>query len=73
MLSIHLIKEQILTKRETETLKLVADGLSSKKIAERIFITPDGVEAQRKSMIRKTGAGNITQVVAMAIRKQWIP
>ena len=44
-----------LTKRERETLELVAEGLSNKAIASRLFVTERTVEAHVKQIFMKLG------------------
>jgi DNA-binding NarL/FixJ family response regulator len=44
-----------LTPREREVLSLVAEGLSNKGVAERLFITPRTVEAHVTSTFLKLG------------------
>ena len=49
------IPEQILTAREEEVLKLVAEGHSSKEIAGTLFISIKTVERHRANMLQKLG------------------
>jgi len=42
-----------LTSREQEILVLLAEGLSAKEIAEKLFISPRTVENHRSSIMRK--------------------
>jgi DNA-binding NarL/FixJ family response regulator len=55
-----------LSEREKEILQLVADGLSTKQIAKKLFISPRTVEAHRASLIKKTGAQNAAELVKLA-------
>ena len=54
-----------LTTRETDALLLVADGCTSKQIAERLEIAPSTVESHIASAVRKLGARNRRQAAAM--------
>jgi len=45
----------ILTKRELEIVKLIASGLSSKEIAEKIFLSVHTVNTHRHNITQKTG------------------
>jgi DNA-binding CsgD family transcriptional regulator/tetratricopeptide (TPR) repeat protein len=54
------------TAREADVLDLVAEGLSNKEIATRLFVSPRTVEKHVESLLRKTGARSRTQLVARA-------
>lgn len=60
-------KTDILTKRELEIVKLVSEGLTSKVIAERLFISPFTVVKHRKNIIKKLGVKNFNEVISYAI------
>lgn len=47
------IKNSI-TEREKEILSLLAIGLSSKEISEKLFISPHTVEYHRRQLLKKT-------------------
>lgn len=57
-----------LTEREKEILRCVAEGLSTKQIANRLFISPRTVEVHRSNMIKKLGAQNAAELVKLAIQ-----
>lgn len=44
-----------LTDREAEVIQLIADGISTKQIADRLFLSTRTVETHRKNIYRKTG------------------
>lgn len=56
-----------LTKREEEILELVAQGLTSNEIAERLFISPRTVETHRAHLMEKIGAKNAASLVRYAL------
>lgn len=56
-----------LTKREEEILRLVAQGLTSNEIAERLFISPRTVETHRAHLMKKLGAKNAASLVRYAL------
>ena len=62
------IPEQILTAREEEVLKLVAEGHSSKEIAETLFISVKTVERHRANMLQKLGLRDRLELTRYAIR-----
>jgi two-component system response regulator FixJ len=56
-----------LTPRESEILKLVVDGLSSKEIAARLDVSFKTVEAHRAKIMRKMEANGVAQLVRMYV------
>ncbi|MBB4080522.1 DNA-binding CsgD family transcriptional regulator [Lewinella aquimaris] len=52
--------------RELEVLKLVDKGLSSQKIADRLFISYNTVCTHRKNLLRKTGAKTTVKLLQYA-------
>ncbi|RZK42802.1 MAG: response regulator transcription factor [Pedobacter sp.] len=52
------LPENQVTERELEVLRLLAQELTSKQIAEKLFISERTVETHRKNLMRKTGANN---------------
>jgi DNA-binding NarL/FixJ family response regulator len=59
---------QILTAREEEVLKLVAEGNSSKEIAELLTISIKTVERHRSNMLQKLGLRDRLDLTRYAIR-----
>lgn len=57
-----------LTPRELEVLSLVANGMSSKDISQRLFISPKTVENHRTSIMSKLGLSNAVDMARYAIR-----
>ncbi|RPI29031.1 MAG: DNA-binding response regulator [Acidobacteria bacterium] len=57
-----------LSKREREVITLVVKGLSSKEIADHLFISVKTVESHRARIMEKTGAKNLPELVRYAIR-----
>ncbi|MER6282539.1 response regulator transcription factor [Streptomyces sviceus] len=60
--------EQVLTAREEEVLKLVAEGHSSKEIAELLFISIKTVHRHRENLLRKLGLRDRLELTRYAIR-----
>ncbi len=57
-----------LTNREKEILKLLAQGLESKDIAQKLFISLNTVNNHRQNIINKTGTENMGQALLYAKR-----
>ena len=58
---------QKLTRREREVLAGVADGLSNRRIGERLAISPRTVEIHRANMLNKMGANHTSEAIRIAI------
>jgi len=62
-------KTQELTERELEILKLVAEGLSTRDIAEKLFIAVRTVETHRKTIMNKLEVTNVAGMVRIAVQE----
>jgi len=58
---------RIITERESEVLGWVRDGMSNQQIATRLGISPLTVKNHMQKLLRKLGAGNRAQAVALAL------
>jgi DNA-binding NarL/FixJ family response regulator len=59
----------ILSERERQVLRLVADGLPNKEIARRLAITERTAKFHVTSVLNKLGADNRAQAVALAVQR----
>jgi DNA-binding CsgD family transcriptional regulator len=55
-----------LTKREKEILGLIASGLLSKEIADKLFISVNTVNTHRQRILEKLDAGNSMEAIKYA-------
>jgi len=62
----------VLTQREREVLRLLADGLRNEEIGKRLFISPETVRTHVRKATSKLEADTRTQAVAEAIRQHLI-
>jgi len=60
---------KMLTGREREILKLLAEGYSNQEIAEMLVITPKTVEGHKTNLMSKLGIHNRIDLVKYALRK----
>lgn len=58
----------VLTSREDEIVKLIAEGHSSKEIAQRLTISIKTVERHRSNILEKLGMRDRTELTRYAIR-----
>lgn len=61
-------KSSLLTEREREVLQLIAEGHSTRKIAEFLFISVKTIEAHRSHIMEKLDLHNIADLTRYAIR-----
>ena len=62
------LPESILTPREEEIVKLIAEGQSSKEIAETLIISVKTVERHRANILQKLGMRDRLELAKYAIR-----
>ncbi len=66
------LKAEVLTHREKEVLKLIAEGKSSKEIADLLFISIYTVNNHRAKIIKKLGLKKTADLVRYAIREGYV-
>ena len=62
-----------ITPRELEVLQLIADGLSNKEIALRVFVSENTIKTHLSRVFDKLGARRRTQAVQIAKELRLIP
>lgn len=60
------------SQREMEVLEAIADGLMSREIADRLYISENTVEAHRKSLFAKLGVRNIADLIVKAGKRGYL-
>jgi DNA-binding NarL/FixJ family response regulator len=63
------LDSEILTLREREIVKLIAEGNSSKEIASLLFLSPRTVEHHRSNIMGKLNLKNAAEVARFALQK----
>ena len=61
-----------LTISEIEIVRLISDGLTTKEIASRKFISFHTVITHRKNIFRKLGVTSISELIMYSIKAGWI-
>lgn len=60
---------EVLTQREQEVFKLLAQGLSNQEIAEQLSLSPSTVKSHTSNILSKLGLNNRAQIVLLATGK----
>jgi two-component system response regulator NreC len=63
-------RRSVLTPREREVVKMIAQGNSARKIASLLGLSVKTVEAHRFNLMRKLDIHNRAQLVTYAIQKK---
>lgn len=66
------IGADVLSPRERQVLALLVEGLSNKKIAERLYISPDTVKTHIRHIMEKLAAADRTDAAVKAVRNKLI-
>ena len=62
----------VLTPRQLEIIRLVSKGLTSREVADKLFLSELTVIKHRKNIIKKLGLKNFTEVVSYAHQEGFI-
>ncbi|MGI9543388.1 MAG: response regulator transcription factor, partial [Cyclobacteriaceae bacterium] len=65
-------QESFITPREKQILQLIGRGLSSREIADQLFVSSHTVIKHRKNIIAKFKVKNTAQLIREASRLFWI-
>jgi len=61
---------EALTDKELEVLKLVCDGLTSKEIGEKLFISSRTVETRKNNLMQKFNVQTTGKLISLAIKNK---
>jgi DNA-binding NarL/FixJ family response regulator len=61
-----------ITRRETEILQLLAQGMTSPEIAEKMFVSPLTIETHRRNLIQKFNVSNSAALIHKATELKYI-
>lgn len=62
----------ILTERETEIIKLIAEGLTNIQIADSLFLSTHTINTHRKNIMSKLGVRNTAGIVMYAVKTELV-
>jgi NarL family two-component system response regulator LiaR len=66
------MSKESLTEREIEVLKLAAQGMSNKEIAENLSVTVRTVKAHISNLFAKMDVASRTEAILKAVREGWL-
>lgn len=66
------VLHQVLTGRELEVLRLLAEGYSNQEMADRLSVSKRTVETHRQNLLAKTQTKNTAALVRLAISQGWL-
>jgi len=62
----------LLTRREVEVLKLIAEGLTNQEIADKLFVSASTIDSHRKNLLSKLQVKNTAALVRAAFEHKII-
>ena len=62
----------LLTERELQVLRGMADGRSNAEIGKELFVSEDTVKTHARRLFRKLGARDRAQAVALGFRRGFV-
>ncbi|MDC8104719.1 MULTISPECIES: response regulator transcription factor [Chryseobacterium] len=68
----HAYSKDDLTEREIDVLRLVCQQLSTKEIADHLFISPKTVETHKTNLMIKTSVKNMAGLVIYAVQNNFV-
>ncbi len=61
-----------LSVRETEIVRLIAEGHTNNRIAEKLYLSEHTVNTHRKNIMRKLGLRNTAEIVLYAVKADFV-
>ena len=60
------VQSEVVTPREIEIVKMLAEGLNSKEISYQLSISEHTVHTHRRNIVKKLGVRNVAHLVSYA-------
>ncbi len=64
--------ETLLSEREIQIIRLVAEGKITKEIADQLYVSVRTIETHRSRIMKKLGVSNTAEMIQMAYKKKLI-
>lgn len=64
--------ESDVSSREIEVITMLADGMTNKDVADRLFLSVNTVACHRQNIMKKLGLKNTAELTKYAIRKGYV-
>jgi DNA-binding NarL/FixJ family response regulator len=71
-MSAQSISENVLSNKETEVLGLISKGLTTKEIAEKLFVSSRTIETHRANILKKLEVKNTAELIKKATKMNLI-
>ncbi len=65
-------KGELISPREKEVVTLIAEGMTTKEIAEKLFLSKHTIESHRQNILLKLDIKNSAELVKYAIKRGWV-
>lgn len=62
----------VISDRELEIIKHIAEGYTNNEIAEKLFLSPHTVNTHRKNIMQKLGVNNTAAIVMYAVKTELV-
>lgn len=67
-ISMNSVSEKLLSKKETQVLELISEGLTTKEIATKLFVSDRTIETHRANILKKLEVKNTAELIKKATR-----
>lgn len=71
-MSTHSVSADILSNKETEVLALISEGLTTKEIAAKLFVSSRTIETHRANILKKLEVKNTAELITKAAKMNLI-